>query len=165
MTEDQKTLIRSSFARIAPDAQAVAALFYARLFSLDPTLKPLFKGDMDEQGRKLMAMIGIAVGNLDRLDAIVPAVQQLGARHAGYGVPNESYATVGAALAWTLEQGLGSDYTPEMAGAWSDCYATLAAVMQEGAAQAASMATGSTPAGVVSASPPQEAPEDFRTNA
>jgi hemoglobin-like flavoprotein len=135
MTEDQKTLIRASFAQIAPNAQAVAALFYDRLFTLDPTLKPLFKGDMVEQGRKLMAMIGVAVANLDRLDTIVPAVEQLGARHAGYGVPNESYATVGAALAWTLEQGLGSDYTPAMASAWFDCYATIAAVMQDGAAK------------------------------
>jgi hemoglobin-like flavoprotein len=135
MTEDQKTLIRSSFAQIAPNAQAVAALFYERLFILDPALKPLFRGDMEEQGRKLMGMIGVAVVNLDRLDEIVPAVQQLGARHAGYGVPNESYATVGAALAWTLAQGLGEDYTGEMAAAWSDCYATIAAVMQQGAAQ------------------------------
>jgi hemoglobin-like flavoprotein len=135
MTEDQKTLIKSSFAQIAPNAQAVAALFYERLFVLDPALRPLFKGDMEDQGRKLMAMIGVAVANLDRLDAIVPAVQQLGARHAGYGVPNESYATVGAALAWTLAQGLGADFTSEMAAAWSDCYATIAAVMQQGAAQ------------------------------
>jgi hemoglobin-like flavoprotein len=136
MTEDQKTLIRSSFAQIAPNAQAVAALFYERLFVLDPTLRPLFKGDMEEQGRKLMGMIGVAVANLDRLDAVVPAIQQLGARHAGYGVPNQSYDTVGAALAWTLAQGLGPAYTAEMAAAWSDCYATLAAVMQQGAAQA-----------------------------
>jgi hemoglobin-like flavoprotein len=135
MTEDQKTLIRSSFARIAPDAQAVAALFYGRLFTLDPTLNALFKGDMVEQGRKLMSMIGVAVANLDNLDAIVPAVQQLGARHAGYGVPLDSYSTVGAALLWTLEQGLGSDYTPEMAAAWFECYATVASLMQQGAAQ------------------------------
>jgi hemoglobin-like flavoprotein len=136
MTEDQKTLIRSSFARIAPDAPAVAALFYDRLFTIDPTLKALFKGDMPEQGRKLMSMIGVAVANLDNLEAIIPAVQQLGARHAGYGVPNDSYTTVGAALLWTLEQGLGPDYTPQMAQAWTDCYATVAAVMQQGAAQA-----------------------------
>jgi len=136
MTEDQKILIRASFARIAPNAQVVAALFYTRLFILDPNLRPLFKGDLEEQGYKLMAMIGVAVANLDRLDAIVPAIQALGARHAGYGVPNESYATVGAALTWTLEQGLGADYTPEMAAAWTDCYATLAEVMQQGLAQA-----------------------------
>ncbi len=135
MTENQKTLIRSSFAQIAPNAQAVSALFYKRLFVLDPTLKPLFKGDMAEQGRKLMGMIGVAVANLDNLDAVAPSIQQLGARHAGYGVPNESYDTVGAALAWTLEQGLGSDYTPEMADAWSACYSTVAAVMQQGAAE------------------------------
>jgi hemoglobin-like flavoprotein len=136
MTEDQKILIRSSFAKIAPDAPAVAALFYDRLFTIDPTLKALFKGDMSEQGRKLMAMIGVAVANLDNLEAIIPAVQQLGARHAGYGVPNDSYTTVGAALLWTLEQGLAPDYTPQMAQAWTDCYATVAAVMQQGAAQA-----------------------------
>ncbi len=136
MTEDQKLLVRSSFERIAPEAQAVAALFYDRLFTIDPALKPLFKGDMKEQGRKLMSMIGVAVANLDDLGAIVPAVQQLGARHAGYGVPNDSYATVGAALLWTLEQCLGPDYTPETAQAWTDCYATVAAVMQQGAAQA-----------------------------
>jgi hemoglobin-like flavoprotein len=136
MTEDQKKLIRSSFAQIAPNAQAVAAQFYERLFILDPTLKPLFKGDMADQGRKLMAMIGVAVAHLDRLDEIVPAVQQLGARHAGYGVPNESYDTVGAALVWTLAQGLGEDFTGEMAAAWSDCYAIISAVMQQGAAQA-----------------------------
>jgi hemoglobin-like flavoprotein len=136
MTEDQKTLVRSGFQRIAPEAQAVAALFYDRLFTTDPTLKALFKGDMKEQGRKLMGVIGVAVANLDHLDAIVPTVQQLGARHAGYGVPNDSYATVGAALLWTLEQCLGPDYTPEMALAWTDCYTTVAAVMQQGAAQA-----------------------------
>jgi len=136
MTEDQKALVRSSFERIAPNAQPVAALFYDRLFTIDPSLKSLFKGDMNEQGRKLMSMIGVAVANLDNLNAIVPAIQQLGARHAGYGVPTESYATVGAALLWTLEQGLGPDYTPEMAQAWTDCYTTVATVMQQGAAQA-----------------------------
>jgi nitric oxide dioxygenase len=136
MTEDQKTLIRLSFARIAPDAEAVAGQFYERLFILDPKLRPLFTGDMKEQGRKLMAMISVAVAHLDNLDAIVPAVQQLGARHAGYGVRRESYSTVGDALAWTLAQGLGPDYTAEMAAAWSDCYATVAAVMQQGAALA-----------------------------
>jgi hemoglobin-like flavoprotein len=133
MTDEQKKLIRASFARIAPNAQAVAAVFYKQLFTLDPSLQRLFKGDMEEQGRKLMAMIGVAVANLDNLHAIVPAVQQLGARHAGYGVPKESYATVGAALTWTLEQGLGPEYTPEMAAAWSECYTTLATVMQQGA--------------------------------
>jgi hemoglobin-like flavoprotein len=136
MTEDQKALVRASFTRIAPDAQAVAALFYDQLFALDPTLKPLFKGDMKEQGRKLMGMIGVAVAHLDDLDAIIPAVRALGARHAGYGVPPHSYATVGAALALTLAQGLGADYTPDMARAWSDCYATLAAVMQQGVVEA-----------------------------
>src|SRR5215813_9196247 len=97
----QKALVQTSFAQVRPIADAAAALFYNRLFELDPALKPLFNGDMVEQGRKLMAMIGTAVGGLDRLDAIVPAVQALGARHAGYGVTDVHYDTVARALLWT----------------------------------------------------------------
>jgi len=134
MTEDQQTLVRSSFAQIAPDAEAVAAMFYARLFELDPRLKALFKGDMAAQGRKLMAMIATAVANLHQLDTVVPAVQQLGARHVRYGVTDADYDTVAAALLWTLEQGLGDAYTPAMQEAWTTCYVTLAGVMKQGAA-------------------------------
>ncbi len=107
MTPANQTLVRESFAKVVPIAPQAAALFYDRLFTLDPSLKPLFKGDMEEQGRKLMAMIGTAVASLDRLDTIIPGVQALGRRHATYGVPLASYDTVGAALLWTLGQGLG----------------------------------------------------------
>jgi hemoglobin-like flavoprotein len=78
MTDDQKTLVRDSFVKLAPDAPAVAAIFYQRLFDIDPKLRPLFKGDMAEQGRKLMAMIGTAVANLWQIESIIPAVKQLG---------------------------------------------------------------------------------------
>ncbi len=133
MTPEDQSLVRESFAKVVPIAPQAAALFYDRLFTLDPTLKPLFKGDMNEQGRKLMAMIGTAVANLHQLDAEVPAVQQLGARHAGYGVTDADYDTVAAALLWTLEQGLGDAYTPAVKEAWTTCYTTLAGVMKDAA--------------------------------
>lgn len=107
MTPEQKTLVRDSFAKVTPIAPAFAAMFYARLFELDPALRPLFRIDMKEQGRKLIAMIVTAVGNLDRLDDIVPAVRDLGKRHAGYGVLDAHYDTVANALLWTLDQRLG----------------------------------------------------------
>lgn len=127
-------LVRSSFQKLTPIAGQAAALFYARLFELDPALRPLFRGDMREQGRKLMQMIALAVGALDRLDTILPAVRQLGARHADYGVRDEHYATVGAALLWTLEKGLGAEFTPELRDAWTQTYTTLADAMKAAAA-------------------------------
>jgi hemoglobin-like flavoprotein len=106
MTPDAQRLVRDSFTKIVPNAEAAAGMFYDRLFVLDPSLRPLFKGDMTCQGRKLMTMIGTAVANLHRLDTIIPAVQDLGRRHARYGVASSHYQTVAAALLWTLEQGL-----------------------------------------------------------
>jgi len=132
MTPNAQRLVRESFARIAPKAAAAAVMFYDRLFVLDPSLRPLFKGDPTEQGRKLMTMIGTAVANLHQLHTIVPTVQDLGRRHAGYGV----YETVAAALLWTLEQGLGSYFTPETREAWIECYTTLASTMRMAAAAA-----------------------------
>jgi hemoglobin-like flavoprotein len=98
--------------------------------SVDPSLRPLFKGDMAEQGRKLMTMIGTAVANLHQLHMIVPAVQDLGHRHARYGVAPSHYQTVATALLWTLEQGLGDEFTPETRDAWVECYSTLASTVQ-----------------------------------
>jgi hemoglobin-like flavoprotein len=134
MTPETQALVRESFAKVAPIAPQAAALFYGRLFELDPTLKPLFKGDMTEQGRKLMTMIGTAVANLNKLDAIVPAVQDLGRRHTSYGVQPQHYATVGSALLWTLGQGLGEAFTPQVEAAWTEVYTVLATVMQDAAA-------------------------------
>lgn len=133
MTEEQQDIVRSSFASIAPDAAAVAATFYARLFELDPALRSLFKGDMAAQGRKLMAMFATAVGNLHDLGTVIPAVEQLGVRHVGYGVTDQHYDTVASALLWTLEQALGDAFTPATRAAWTECYVTLAGVMQQAA--------------------------------
>lgn len=134
MTGEQIALVRGSFEKVLPIADAAAALFYARLFDLDPKLESLFKGDIVEQGRKLMQMLGVAVKSLDRLEQILPAVQALGARHVGYGVRDKDYDTVGRALIWTLRKGLGDDFTREVESAWVEVYTTLAGAMKAAAA-------------------------------
>ena len=91
-----------------------ADLFYSRLFTLDPSMRAMFPADLAEQKKKLMAMLKLAVNSLNRLDELVPAVQALGQRHGTYGVTFEQYETVGAALLWTLEQGLGEKFTPDV---------------------------------------------------
>lgn len=129
MTATEITLVKDSFRKVQPIADQAAAIFYARLFELDPSLRPLFRGDLGEQGRKLMAMIGMAVSSLERLDTLVPTVRQLGARHAVYGVKPEHYKTVGTALLWTLERGLGPAFTAEVRSAWTTTYTLLANTM------------------------------------
>jgi hemoglobin-like flavoprotein len=137
MTPEQVGLIKSSWAKVLPISDKAAELFYGKLFELDPDLKPLFKGNMEEQGKKLMKMINTAVNGLDRLDEIVPAVQQLGVRHVGYGVKDAHYDTVGAALLWTLGAGLGDDFTEDTKDAWATVYGVLADTMKSAAAEAA----------------------------
>ncbi len=133
MTPEEINLVQRSFEWVVPIADAAAALFYARLFDLNPSLRALFHSDLHEQGHKLMQMIGVAVRGLDQLHEIVPTVQQLGQRHAAYGVQNNDYATVGAALLWTLEQGLGEQFTPEVRAAWTKTYTLLADTMRAAA--------------------------------
>jgi hemoglobin-like flavoprotein len=133
VTPAQKTLVQDSFASIAPIADDVAALFYRRLFELDPSLRGMFRGDMTEQRKKLMQVLTVAVKGLDRLDQLVPVLQDLGRRHVGYGVTDAHYATVGAALLWTLEKGLGGRFTAQMKDAWATVYGVLATTMQDAA--------------------------------
>ena len=133
VTSAQKQLVHNSFAKIAPIADDAAALFYRRLFELDPRLKLMFRGDMAEQRKKLMQMITAAVKGLDHLDQLVPVLQDLGRRHAGYGVADAHYDTVGQALLWTLEKALGRAFTPELRHAWTTVYTLLATTMQEAA--------------------------------
>jgi methyl-accepting chemotaxis protein/hemoglobin-like flavoprotein len=140
-TPVQISLVQGSFAQVAPIAEAAAAMFYRRLFELDPSLTRLFKGDMTQQGHKLMQMIGAAVRGLDDLDRLLPVVQQLGLRHQGYGVRPEHYDTVGAALLWTLQQGLGAAFTPEVRAAWTAVYGVLSSTMQAAAAKASAPPT------------------------
>ncbi len=131
MNANKIKVVQESFAKVAPIAETAAELFYHRLFELDPKLRHLFQSDITEQGRRLMHMVATAIHRLDDLDALVPVVRQLGVRHKIYGVEPSHYDTVGEALLWTLEQGLGDDFTPEVAEAWAETYGLLSGVMQE----------------------------------
>jgi len=133
MTPQQIALIQSNWAAVVPIQDTAASLFYERLFTLDPSVKPMFKGDIASQGRKLMQALGFIVGSLTRLDAVVPVAQDMAKRHVGYGVKPEHYDTVGAALLWTLEQGLGPAFPGEAREAWTAAYGTLAGVMKDAA--------------------------------
>jgi nitric oxide dioxygenase len=129
MTPSQIDLVQSSFGKVAPIAEPAAALFYGRLFEIAPEVRPLFKGDMTDQGRKLMATLAVVVGGLKDLDAIAPAAQALAVKHVAYGVRAEHYTPVGEALIWTLEQGLGEAFDAPTREAWLAAYSTLSGVM------------------------------------
>jgi hemoglobin-like flavoprotein len=134
MTPNEVGLIKTSWAAVEPIADTAAGLFYGRLFELDPALQRLFRRtDMAAQRKVLMQTLTVVVKSLDRLDQIVPAVQALGRRHAGYGVRAAHYGTVGSALLWTLEQGLGDGFSSEVRAAWTEAYGTLASVMIDAA--------------------------------
>jgi hemoglobin-like flavoprotein len=137
MTPEQVILVQTSFERILPIASQAAALFYRRLFVLDPALRALFKGDMAEQGRKLMTMLRMVIVGLDRLETLLQAIEQLGARHHSYGVQAEHLATFAAALLLMLEHSLGELWTLEVGSAWVSAYQLLAATMLEAAPVAA----------------------------
>lgn len=129
ITNDQKLLVQGSWAKVTPISEDAAKLFYAKLFELDPEVKPLFKTDLKSQGEKLMKMLGMAVNGLNNLDRLVPIVQDLGKRHKNYGVLPKHYDTVAAALLDTLEKGLGDDFTPETKQAWVAVYTVLSTTM------------------------------------
>jgi hemoglobin-like flavoprotein len=133
MTPKQIQLVQKTWKLAAPNAEQVAAMFYDRLFHLDPSLRKLFKANMKQQGQKLMQMISVAVNGLPKLDTIVPAVEDLGRRHLEYDVTEEMYDTVGESLLWTLEQGLGDAFTPDVKEAWAETYNALASVMKSAA--------------------------------
>jgi nitric oxide dioxygenase len=136
MTPDQIAAVQKSFSAVLPIANQAGMMFYERLFATEPRLRNLFSGDMAAQSEKLMQMIGTAVYSLYQLETIVPTVRALGIRHAGYGVSEADYHTVGAALLWTLEQGFGPNFTPEVAQAWAAAYTLLADTMKAAARDA-----------------------------
>jgi hemoglobin-like flavoprotein len=137
MTPHQVNLVQTTWQQVVPIASQAAALFYRRLFEIDPELRRLFRTDLAEQGAKLVSAIGVAVAKLDGLDEIVPVVQMLGRRHAGYGVEPRHYDTVGTALLWTLKHGLGTAFTPEVKEAWAAASGTLASTMKAAAYETA----------------------------
>jgi nitric oxide dioxygenase len=129
MTPTQIELVQSSFAKVALISDQAAAIFYSRLFDMAPEVRSLFKGDMVEQGRKLMTMLGSVTRQLNQLDTLVPVAERLAERHVGYGAVPKHYAVVGAALIDTLDEGLGADFTPDVRTAWETAYGTLSGVM------------------------------------
>ncbi len=135
LTNEEIQAVQSSWEKCVPIADKAAELFYGKLFELDPDLKPLFKGDMQEQGKKLMTMITVAVNGLNDLEKIVSAVKALGVRHVGYGVKDAHYDTVGSALIWTLGKGLGEEFTDALKAAWIKVYTLLATTMKGAAAE------------------------------
>jgi nitric oxide dioxygenase len=131
MTPNQQGLVQSTFDRVLPIADDAAALFYSRLFHLDPTLRPMFSRDLRQQGQKLMDMMAMAVRNLGRYDLIEDGVRALGIRHhVAYGVLEHQYDTVARALLWTLEQGLGDEWSDEVRDAWTAAYVRIAETMK-----------------------------------
>ena len=135
MSPDTTAILKATWAKVVPISDTAAGLFYDRLFTLDPSLKPMFaNANMQEQRRKLMQAIAAVINGVDNLDSLVPTLQNLGRNHGRYGVTDRHYETVGAALLWTLEQGLKEAWTPAAKSAWTAAYSTVATVMRNAAA-------------------------------
>ncbi len=126
-----------------PISDAAAALFYDRLFELEPSVRPLFKNDMVEQKKKLMQTLAVAVDGLNNLGRLVPVLQALGVRHHGYMVVDRHYDVVGEALLWTLREGLGDGFTRDVESAWTEVYGVIADVMKKAAADHVASGGGS----------------------
>jgi len=129
MNSDQVALIQHSFAKVTPVTGEAAALFYGRLFEIAPEVKPLFHDDMTDQGRKLMAALAVVVNGLTDLESVLRAASALAKKHVAYGVKAEHYGPFGVALLWTLERGLGTEWTSDLADAWIAAYTLLSEYM------------------------------------
>ncbi|RAI03618.1 hemin receptor [Acuticoccus sediminis] len=136
MTPEKVALVQESFKKVAPIAETAADIFYGRLFEQNPELTSLFPAEMAEQKKKLMKTLGVAVSNLHQVDTIVPVVEALGVKHVAYGVRDEHYDAVGAALLYTLEKGLGDAWTAELKDAWTETYVLVSTVMKNAAHKA-----------------------------
>lgn len=125
----QKSLVQRTFSKLAVKSDSVAEMFYQYLFQLDPDLQTLFRRDPKLQGRKLMQVLAVTVNTLDNPEQLFPIIEALGERHDFYGVKVEDYSIAGAALLWSIECHLGSEFTPEVAEAWSTLYTLLAQIL------------------------------------
>ena len=136
MTQNQIQLVKSSWSLVAAmDPVDVGNLFYGRLFTIAPQLRPMFRGPIDEQSKTLIAMIHYVIIKLDKLDSILSEVGKLAQRHKSYGVEAGHYALVGDALIWTLQKGLAENWSEEVEEAWLACYAILSQAMISAAGQ------------------------------
>jgi hemoglobin-like flavoprotein len=132
MTTTEITLVKNAFEKLGPISEQAAALFYARLFELDPSFRRLLRGNMEAQQRKFLEMITLAVNSLDRPDEIAATLRPLGVQHARAGVRPEHYSAVGTALLWTLEKTLAADFSPAVKSAWSAAYSLFSNFLLEG---------------------------------
>jgi hemoglobin-like flavoprotein len=130
LTEGEVQVVRDTFNLVAPRAEVAARIFYRRLFELDPSLRSLFHTDLNEQGRKLMQMLAAGVRLLDKPEALLPVVEDLGRRHVNYGVRDDHYDTVSHALLWTLAEILGPRCTEDVTAVWAKFYTALAGIMK-----------------------------------
>ncbi|MDX2078497.1 MAG: globin domain-containing protein [bacterium] len=133
LNPNQIMIVQETYLTFASNAQRTGKLFYDRLFEIDPTLKPLFKGDIDAQSIKLMQMVGTAVNALRKPSLLTNAVSELGKRHVNYGVKAEHYATVGEALIFAIKSQLKDGFTNDVEAAWRAVYGELARISIEAA--------------------------------
>jgi len=138
MTPQQVQLIRDSFAELTRHGHVAALVFYKRLFEIAPELRPMFRGDIEVQSKKLLDMLGVLIAMLERPLGLELELKAMGARHVDYGVVDEHYAVVGAALLGMLAETLGKDFTPEVRTAWTALYGAVETLMKAGAAEAIS---------------------------
>jgi hemoglobin-like flavoprotein len=134
MTPEQAKLVTDSFRKLLPMAGVTADLFYYRLFEIAPEVRSLFPDDLIAQKKKFITMLATMVTNFNEFEKIAPVVEDLGMRHADYGVIAKHYELFGAALLWTLGESLGVDFTPPVRAAWTEAYKTLAGIMTRAAA-------------------------------
>jgi nitric oxide dioxygenase len=141
ITAEQISLVKETWSRVIPISETASRLFYDRLFETSPHLAPMFYGvDLVSQRQKLVKAINMVVMSLEHIDTLIPTIRDLGQRHLSYGAEESHYGEVGAALLWTLETGLGDDWSDEAETAWSNAYQLLSGVMLEGAREAMSNA-------------------------
>ena len=133
MTPEATKLVQVTFKQLEAEADHAAAVFYERLFTLDPALRKLFIGDLESQGRKLMATLKMITQTIDALYAIMPAIESLAFQHVRFHVKPSDYETFGNALIEMLEFELGSDFTPQVRDAWQQAYTEIASLMKEAA--------------------------------
>ncbi|HVJ46471.1 MAG TPA: globin domain-containing protein [Luteolibacter sp.] len=130
---EQKHRLRKTFALVERQSHVAALVFYQRLFELDPSLRPLFKTDIEVQANKLMEMLGAALSLLERPEELTEVLEELGARHVNYGVKTEHYATVGQALLDMLASVLDKEFDANTRIAWTDLYVAISETMLRGA--------------------------------
>ena len=133
MTHEQIAIVQTTFRSVQTMGATAAELFYRRLFSIEPTVTPMFTRDLEHQGREFLQVMAVAVGGLGNTSVLVPIIQQLGVRHVNYGVRAEHYDRVREALLWMLEMILQDAFTPQVRSAWATAYAMLAGIMKEAA--------------------------------